>query len=49
MMKNLHFLRQISLFFVKNSAFKAKNVNSCKQNSHFVALNSLNLNSKDKK
>ena len=49
MMKNLRFLRQNLLFFAKNSAFKAKNVNSCKQNSHFVALNSLNLNSKDKK
>lgn len=49
MMKNSRFLRQILFFFAKNSAFKAKNVNSYKQNSHFVALNSLNLNSKDKK
>lgn len=48
-MKNSRFLRQISLFFTQNSAFKTKNVNSCKQNSHFVALNLPNLNSKDKK
>ena len=49
MMKDSRFLRQISRFFAKNSAFKAKNVNSYKQNSHFVALNLPNLNSKDKK
>ena len=48
-MKNSRFLRQISLFFAKNSAFKAKNLNSCKQNLHFMALNLPNLNSKDKK